>query len=56
MMENTDLKEIYLMLQDLDKRLTAIEEEQTKSQPGVITNGVPKFVKTYIERIKEDKK
>lgn len=44
------------MLQDLDKRLAVIEEQQTKLQPGVITDGVPKFVKTYIDRIKEAKK
>ena len=55
-MENIDLKEIYLMLQDLDKRVQALEENKTKSEPGVITEGAPSFVKEYIQRIKEERK
>jgi hypothetical protein len=55
-MENIDLKEIYLLLQDLDKRLQALEVNQQKTEPGVVTEGAPKFVKDYIQRIKEDRK
>jgi hypothetical protein len=51
-----DLTEIYLMLQDLDKRIAKIEELQSKTEPGVVTEGAPKFVKAYIQRIKEERK
>lgn len=55
-MEHTDIKEIYLMLQDLDKRLQVLESQQQKTQAGVVTEGAPKFVKDYIQRIKEEVK
>lgn len=51
-----DLTEIYLMIQDLDKRLTQLEEYKEKTEPGIITEGAPKFVKDYIQRIKEERK
>lgn len=51
-----ELTEIYLMIQDLDKRLSELEQYKEKTEPGIITEGAPKFVKDYIQRIKDDRK
>lgn len=48
-----ELREIYLLLQDLDKRIEALEIEQNKTEAGIVTEGAPQFVKKYLERIKE---
>lgn len=52
--KDTDLTEIYLMLQDLDNRLTKLEA--TQPEVGVITNGAPQFVKDFLSKIKEGTK
>jgi hypothetical protein len=48
-----DLTEIYLMLQDLDKRVGQLEEHKEKTEPGIVTDGAPQFVKQYLSKIKE---
>lgn len=48
-----DLTEIYLMLQDLDKRVSQLEEYKEKIEPGIVTDGAPQFVKQYLSKIKE---
>lgn len=48
-----DLTEIYLMLQDLDKRVSELEQNKEQTNPGIVTDGAPQFVKQYLEKIKE---
>ena len=48
-----DLTEIYLMLQDLDKRVSQLEEHKQETDPGIVTDGAPQFVKQYLSKIKE---
>lgn len=48
-----DLTEIYLMLQDLDKRVSQLEEYKQETEPGIVTDGAPQFVKQYLSKIKE---
>lgn len=49
-----DLTEIYLLLKDLDERLLKLEAEKTDA--GVVMTGAPKFVKDYIDKIKDGRK
>lgn len=48
-----ELTEIYLLLQDLDKRLQVLEEHKQETDPGIVTDGAPSFVKQYLTKIKE---
>lgn len=52
-MEVKDLKDIYLLLQDLDKRVEILEKNKQESDPGIVTDGAPQFVKQYLNKIKE---
>jgi|AACY02.2.fsa_nt_gi hypothetical protein len=53
MEDNKDLTQIYLLLQDLDKRVAVLEKNKQETDPGVVTNGVPQFVKQYLDKLKE---
>lgn len=48
-----ELTEIYLMLQDLDKRVSELEDHKEKTEPGIVTDGAPQFVKQYLSKMKE---
>lgn len=48
-----ELTEIYLLLQDLDKRVSQLEEHKQETDPGIVTDGAPQFVKQYLSKIKE---
>jgi len=51
--KKVDLTQIYLMLQDLDKRVAVLEQNKQETDPGIVTDGAPQFVKQYLSKIKE---
>lgn len=51
-MNETDL---LLLIQELEKRVSELEALQTKQGSGVVTTGVPNYVKEFLEKQKEAK-
>ena len=51
--KKVDLTQIYLLLQDLDKRVAVLEQNKQETDPGIVTDGAPQFVKQYLSKIKE---
>lgn len=55
-MDNLNETDLLLLIQELDKRISKLEEMLVKTGSGVITSGAPNYIQEFLDKRKEAKK